>query len=83
MDGDSRSYWIITGLMVIMAAVFALIETALSSVSKTRIKVLADRGDQRARSALFAVEHFDHFGQFRRLLVAPVRQEVHWPQAHG
>ena len=59
MDGDSRSYWIITGLMVILAAVFALIETALSSVSKTRIKVLADRGDQRARSALFAVEHFD------------------------
>ena len=59
MDGDSRSYWIITGLLVILAAVFALIETALSSVSKTRIKVLAERGDTRAASALYAIEHFD------------------------
>ena len=59
MDGDSRPYWIITGILVFLAAVFALIETALSSVSKTRIKVLSERGDSRAKSALFAIEHFD------------------------
>ncbi len=59
MDGDSRPYWIVTGILVILAAVFALIETALSSVSKTRIKVLSERGDSRAKNALYAIEHFD------------------------
>ena len=59
MDGDSRPYWIATGILVLAAAVFALIETALSSVSKTRIKVLSERGDSRAENALFAIEHFD------------------------
>ena len=59
MDGDSRPYWIATGILVLAAAVFALIETALSSVSKTRIKVLSERDDSRAENALFAIEHFD------------------------
>ncbi len=59
MDGDSRPYWIITGILILLAAVFALIETALSSVSKTRIKVLSERGDLRAEKALYAIEHFD------------------------
>ena len=59
MDGDSRPYWIITGILVLLAAVFALIETALSSVSKNRIKVLSERGDTRAENALFAIENFD------------------------
>ena len=59
MDGDSRPYWIVTGILVLAAAVFALIETALSSVSKTRIKVLSERGDSRADNALYAIEHFD------------------------
>ncbi len=59
MDGDSRPYWIITIILVFLAAVFALIETALSSVSKTRIKVLSERGDTRAKNALYAIEHFD------------------------
>ena len=59
MDGDSRPYWIATGILVILAAIFALIETALSSVSKTRIKVLSERGDSRAQNTLYAVEHFD------------------------
>ena len=44
---------------MLAAAVFALIETALSSVSKTRIKVLSERGDPRAENALYAIEHFD------------------------
>ncbi|MBO6158964.1 MAG: HlyC/CorC family transporter [Firmicutes bacterium] len=59
MDGDSRSYWIITAVLILMAAVFALIETSLSSVSKNRIKVLSERGDSRAKKALFAIENFD------------------------
>ena len=59
MDGDSRSYWIIVGLLVLMAAIFAIIETSLSSVSKNRIKVLSERGDLRADNVLFAIDHFD------------------------
>ena len=59
MDGDSRPYWIITGILILLSAVFALMETALSSVSKTRIKVLSERGDLRAEKALYAIEHFD------------------------
>ena len=59
MDGDSRPYWIITAVLVLLAALFALIETALSSVSKTRIKVLSERGDSRAENAMFAIENFD------------------------
>ena len=59
MDGDSRSYWIITAVLILLAAVFALIETSLSSVSKNRIKVLSERGDSRAKKALFAIENFD------------------------
>ena len=45
--------------MVVMAAVFAIIETALSSVSRNRIKVLTERGDPRAENALYALDHFD------------------------
>ena len=59
MDGDSRPYWIMAGILVLAAAVFALIETALTSVSKNRIKVLSERGDSRAENALYAIEHFD------------------------
>ncbi len=59
MDGDSRRYWIIAGILVVMAAIFAVIETALSSVSKSRIRVLSERGDPRAENTLYALEHFD------------------------
>ena len=59
MDGDSRFSWIIIGVLLILAAVFAVTETALSSVSRNRIKVLSERGDSRAKNALFALDHFD------------------------
>ncbi|MDO4487562.1 MAG: hemolysin family protein [Eubacteriales bacterium] len=59
MDSDSRSYWIITIVLLAMAAIFAITETAISSVSKTRIKVDADRGDRRAEKALMVLENFE------------------------
>ena len=59
-DGSS----ILSGIVVILillafAAYFAICETALASVSRTRLKVLAERGDKRTARALFITENFD------------------------
>jgi len=59
MDGDSRLYIITVAILIFLAAVFAVTETALSSVSKNRIKVLSERGDARAKNVWYALEHFD------------------------
>ena len=62
MDGDSSSIYlsaIILLLLLFFAAYFAACETAFASVSRVRLKVEADRGDRRARRALFVTEHFD------------------------
>jgi len=42
-----------------LAAFFAIAETALSSVSKSKIKVAAERGDNRAVKAIFVLDNFD------------------------
>ncbi len=59
MDDDSRLQLIIVVLMFIASAYFALTETAISSVSKNKIKVSAERGDGRAKKALYVLDHFD------------------------
>ena len=59
MDGDSQTSIFIVIILLGLAAYFAVAETALSSVSKSRIRLAAERGDSRARSALYALEHFD------------------------
>jgi len=59
MDSDSRSYLIISLLLVALAAFFAVTETAISSVSKNRLKMMADRGDARAKKALYVLDHFE------------------------
>ena len=59
MDSDSRSYWIITAILIALAAIFALCETAISSVSQNRIKADTERGDTRAEKALYVLENFE------------------------
>ena len=59
MDGDSILSAIILLLLLFLAAYFALCETAFASVSRIRLKLEADRGDRRARRAVFVTEHFD------------------------
>ena len=62
MDGDSSSLYlsaIIILLLLFFAAYFAVCETAFASVSRVRLKVEADRGDRRAKRAMFVTEHFD------------------------
>ena len=61
MDGDSSS--ILSALIILIllffAAYFAVCETAFASVSRIRLKLEADRGDRRAKKAVYVTEHFD------------------------
>ena len=62
MDGDSSSSIlsaIIILLLLFFAAYFAVCETAFASVGRVRLKVKADRGDRRAKKAMYITEHFD------------------------
>lgn len=59
MDDGSRLSLIIVLVLVGLAAFFAVAETALSSVSKNRVRIAADHGDTRAKNVLFALDNFD------------------------
>lgn len=50
---------IFMAFLLCAGAYFAGTETAFASVSRTRIKTLADGKDARAKKALFAIENFD------------------------
>ena len=59
MDEGGLTPWIITILLILFADFIAVAETALSSVSRVRMKLLADNGNRRAAKVLDALEHFD------------------------
>ncbi len=59
MDDGSRLPWIIAVLLLFCAAFFAVSETAFASCPKSRIKAAAERGDGRAKTALFILDDFD------------------------
>lgn len=59
MDDGSRLPWIIAALLLVCAMFFAVAETAFASVPKSRIKLAADRGDSRAKNAMFILDNFD------------------------
>ena len=59
MDDGSRLPWIIAIILLFCAMYFAVTETAMASASRTRIKTAADRGDTRAKDALFLLDNFD------------------------
>ena len=62
MDDGSRlsmTPWIIAIVLLLLAAYFALSETAIASVSRSRIKAKADKGDPRAEKAQYVLDHFD------------------------
>ena len=59
MDDDSRTSLLVIVILLGLAAVFALTETALSSVSRNKIKAASDKGDPRAVNALYALDRFD------------------------
>ncbi|MEI3101656.1 MAG: hemolysin family protein [Oscillospiraceae bacterium] len=59
MDDGSQLPWIIAVLLLFCAAFFAVSETAFASCPKSRIKAAAERGDGRAKTALFILDDFD------------------------
>ena len=59
MDDGSRLPWIIAIILLFCAMYFAVTETAMASASRAKIKTAAERGDARARNALFLLDHFD------------------------
>ena len=59
-EGGSRIYWIfIVALLILLALFFAMTETAFASVSRNRMKTMAEKGDGRAKRALHVLDHFD------------------------
>ena len=58
MDPDSRTI-IIVCLLFIASAYCALTETAVSSVSRTKIKVRADKGNGSAGKVLYVLDNFE------------------------
>ena len=58
MDPDSRTI-IIVCLLFIASAYCALTETAVSSVSKTKIKVRADKGNGSAQKVMYVLDNFE------------------------
>ncbi|MBR2897991.1 MAG: HlyC/CorC family transporter [Oscillospiraceae bacterium] len=62
-DPGSRSYLlrsaIIIAALVLGAAYFAVAETSFASVSRTRLKLRAERGEKRAIKALNILDRFD------------------------
>jgi len=59
MDDGSRLPWFIAIVLLLCAAFFAAAETAFASVSRSRIKMLSDRGDARAVKAQSVLNDFD------------------------
>jgi putative hemolysin len=59
MDDGSLLSWLIIVVLLFLAAYFAVSETAFASVSRIRVKAVADKGDRRAKKALFILDNFD------------------------
>lgn len=59
MDDGSRLSFIVAAVLILCAMYFALVETAFASVSQTKLKTDQDRGDNRAKKALWITDNFD------------------------
>ena len=58
-DGSLISAIIILALLLFFAAYFALCETSFASASRVKLKTALDRGDSRAKKALYVLDNFD------------------------
>lgn len=59
MDDGSKPPLASLIILLCFSAFLAFAETAISSVSKNKIKIASERGDSRASRALFAIENFE------------------------
>ncbi len=59
MDDGSRLPWIIAAALLLCAVFFAVTEISMSSVSRNRMKTIADHGDNRAKKVVYVLDNFD------------------------
>ncbi len=59
MNGDTVSSILIIVVLVILSAYFSATETAFSSLNRTRLKTMAEKGDKRADLAYRLAEDYD------------------------
>ena len=59
MDDGSRLPLVSAVLLLVFAVFFAVAETAFASTSRMRMRLAEDRGDARARDALYVLDNFD------------------------
>ena len=59
MEDGSRLPFFFAGLLLFCAMYFAAAETAFASCSRPRIRLAEDRGDARAKNALYVLDRFD------------------------
>ena len=59
MDDGSRLPLIFAFLLLLCAVFFAVAETAFASTSRTRMRLAEERGDMRAKEALYVLDNFD------------------------
>ena len=60
MDDGGRISWLLPVIILILCAFYlAVMETAFASVSKSKIKALAEKGNTRAETALYVLDNFD------------------------
>ncbi len=59
MDPLSMPYILIMAALVIMSAYFSATETAFTSINKTRLKSMAEKGDKKAEKVLTISENYD------------------------
>ena len=59
MDGDSWLSWFLLLVLLAMAAYFAVAESAMTNVSRIRLRMRLERGEARAKNALYLQDHFD------------------------
>ena len=59
MDDGSRLPILCAVLLLFCAMYFAVAETSFASASRVRLRMAEERGDDRARKALYVLDHFD------------------------
>ena len=59
MESDTMTYIIIMAICLIMSAYFSATETAFSSLSRTRLRAIAEKGNKKAELALSLAERYD------------------------
>ena len=63
MDDGSRlpdmTPWLVAIVLLFAAMYFAVTETAIASASRSKIKAAAERGDAKAKRALYVMDNFD------------------------